>query len=276
MLGLSGRLDGDDIVDVILTRPACGRYIAGKVITYLEGVEPDEARLDEYATFLADNGYEMKPMLRKLLTDPRFFREEVRATRVAGPIDILVGMARRLDIQGAERVILASGAVLGQELFATPNVKGWDGGLAWINTNTMIQRGNLAGVMLGRVEVEYLLREDPSSSEPMVLEKKSRALSSGFDAIVKLQQAGWQPEVSLRGFLKGRARTDEEIVTRLVSDLLTAPIDDGVRSALVGELSAAREGAGIAAGALLADERSEPMLRRVVHLLLSLPEAQLN
>jgi hypothetical protein len=33
---------------------------------------------------------------------------------------------------------------LGQELFNPPNVKGWDGGAAWISTNTLLNRHNLA------------------------------------------------------------------------------------------------------------------------------------
>lgn len=34
--------------------------------------------------------------------------------------------------------------LMGQELFAPPNVKGWDGGLAWITTNNLLTRYNSA------------------------------------------------------------------------------------------------------------------------------------
>src|SRR5215471_9965179 len=37
---------------------------------------------------------------------------------------------------------------LGQELFAPPNVKGWDGGLSWITTNTLLARYNQAATLL--------------------------------------------------------------------------------------------------------------------------------
>ena len=40
---------------------------------------------------------------------------------------------------------------LGQDLFAPPNVKGWDGGVAWITTNNLLNRYNFAAVLvLGR------------------------------------------------------------------------------------------------------------------------------
>ena len=37
--------------------------------------------------------------------------------------------------------------LLGQELFNPPNVKGWDGGKAWISTSTLLARYNLAGLL---------------------------------------------------------------------------------------------------------------------------------
>jgi predicted nucleotidyltransferase len=40
--------------------------------------------------------------------------------------------------------VIASNLIrnLGQDLFAPPNVKGWDGGTAWITTNTLLARYN--------------------------------------------------------------------------------------------------------------------------------------
>ena len=37
---------------------------------------------------------------------------------------------------------------LGQDLFAPPNVKGWDGGIAWITTNTLLERYNDAATLV--------------------------------------------------------------------------------------------------------------------------------
>ena len=37
---------------------------------------------------------------------------------------------------------------LGQDLLAPPNVKGWDGGLSWITTNTLLSRYNQASVLV--------------------------------------------------------------------------------------------------------------------------------
>jgi len=38
--------------------------------------------------------------------------------------------------------------LMGQDLFQPPNVKGWDGGRAWINTSTLFVRQNVAVYLL--------------------------------------------------------------------------------------------------------------------------------
>ena len=39
-------------------------------------------------------------------------------------------------------------SLLGQELFQPPNVKGWDGGIAWITTNNLLNRDNFAAALV--------------------------------------------------------------------------------------------------------------------------------
>ena len=39
---------------------------------------------------------------------------------------------------------------MGQDIFQPPNVKGWDGGQTWINTNTVFARHNFAGTLLAQ------------------------------------------------------------------------------------------------------------------------------
>jgi hypothetical protein len=50
-------------------------------------------------------------------------------------------MARKCDRQG-------------QELFAPPNVKGWDGGRTWLNSTTVLERSNwIADVVWGNPDL---------------------------------------------------------------------------------------------------------------------------
>lgn len=159
VLGEQGRLDGEDVVRILLEQEACARWVAGRVIEYLEGVKPSEKRLDFYAALLRESNYELAPLLRSLLLDPDFYRDEVVGTRVQGPVDYAVGALRRLDMRVPASFVREATAELGQELFLPPSVKGWDEGPAWITTSSLMLRGNLAGMMLGVVDLNAVFGE---------------------------------------------------------------------------------------------------------------------
>jgi hypothetical protein len=72
-------------------------------------------------------------------------------------------------------------------------------------------------------------------------------------------------------------KTDEAIVDALADELLAVPLTRESRATLVEFLRAQRTALEIADGGLLdAREHSESLLRRLAHLILSLPEAQLS
>ena len=57
------------------------------------------------------------------------------------PVELVVGTLRQLELTPAQAVPFAVAAAgMGQNLFAPPNVKGWPGGDAWINSNTLLAR----------------------------------------------------------------------------------------------------------------------------------------
>ena len=60
---------------------------------------------------------------------------------VKSPVELVVGTLRQLDLAPATALPFAVAAAgMGQNLFSPPNVKGWPGGEAWINTTTLLAR----------------------------------------------------------------------------------------------------------------------------------------
>ncbi len=72
------------------------------------------------------------------------------AQQIKSPVQWLVGTVRLLqrDHAAADRARREMIKNLGQELLAPPNVKGWDGGLSWITTNTLLARYNQAAILV--------------------------------------------------------------------------------------------------------------------------------
>ena len=166
VLGRSGTLRGDDVLDILLAQPATAEFIAAKL--WREFVSPapsneaerrDAARI---AQRFRDSGYDIKSVLRELFLSDAFWAPENRATLVKSPVELVVGTLRQLDIEVSDplpfTLLLRR---LGQDLFSPPNVKGWPGGEAWINSTRLLARKQF---------LERLTRVDDGPSEMRVLE----------------------------------------------------------------------------------------------------------
>ena len=63
---------------------------------------------------------------------------------------------------------------MGQVLFHPPNVKGWDGGAAWLNSQTMLTRENFASGLMAKMGNAPWIR---SAMQTMDSANVSRALT---------------------------------------------------------------------------------------------------
>jgi uncharacterized protein (DUF1800 family) len=63
---------------------------------------------------------------------------------VKSPVEFVVGTHQLFGVTDVLPVELATLRQMGQVLFYPPNVKGWDGGAAWLNSQTILTRENFA------------------------------------------------------------------------------------------------------------------------------------
>lgn len=154
VLGRSGRLDGDDVVRVVLEQPAAARFLVRKVYRHFvaEGEPPPDALLAPLAARFRSSGYDVADLVGAVLRSRLFFSDHAFRQRIKGPAEFVVGMLRGLEASAAEVQSYGNPAPalaglmdgLGQTLFAPPNVKGWPGGESWLNSATLLARHNLA------------------------------------------------------------------------------------------------------------------------------------
>ena len=144
VLGRSGNFDGDAVLDILLAQPATAEFVVGKLWKEFVSPAPDPVEVKRIARMFRDNRYNIKVALRALLTSDAFYALPNRATLIKSPVDLVVGTVRQFHIQAGDVLpfVLAT-RQLGQDLFAPPNVKGWPGGDAWINSATLLQRKQL-------------------------------------------------------------------------------------------------------------------------------------
>lgn len=139
-LARQGNFTGDDIVDVILEQRRTAVFITEKLWREFVSDRPDPKTVDRLATvFYSD--WDIKRLMSGLLNSDAFWDQANRGALVKGPAELLVGAMRSLKISNVAPNQLADlSRRLGQDLFEPPNVRGWPGGVAWINSDTLLQR----------------------------------------------------------------------------------------------------------------------------------------
>ena len=141
VLGRSGELRGEDVIDILLEQPSTAEFVVGKLWKEFVSPQPDAADVARIARVFRSSGYQIKPALRELLLGAAFWTPENRGALVKSPVDLVVGTLRQFDVAFSDPlpfVLLLR--TLGQDILSPPNVKGWPGGEAWIDTRTLLAR----------------------------------------------------------------------------------------------------------------------------------------
>lgn len=145
VLGQSGNFHGDEVIDIIVRQPATGKYLATKLWKFFVADDAPPREIERVAKAYFANNFSVGAMVEAILTSPAFYDERNYYTRIKSPVEFVVNVIRTLDvplltIKNLPDVIEA----MGQDLLNPPNVAGWPGGKAWINTRTLLARVNFS------------------------------------------------------------------------------------------------------------------------------------
>ncbi|HVU73824.1 MAG TPA: DUF1800 family protein [Mycobacteriales bacterium] len=124
-------------IDHVLQHHAHAPYIVRKLWgEFIAAPIPDDALAALVTAYVANGAYQLKPLVRGILSHPLMFDSLDEPNMVKPPVVYLVGMQRAL---GAPMKWFWQHEVLGdmqQSPYEAPNVAGWEGGLSFLNTNT--------------------------------------------------------------------------------------------------------------------------------------------
>lgn len=253
-MGRSGPLNGDDVINVLVTKPACARFIGRKLWRFFAEDEPSEEIVDAVASSIRTHNYEMRPVLREVFSSGEFYSDRVMHTQVKSPIQYIVQTSKLLEAPLPSPVV-AQNAMrqMGQILFAPPNVKGWDGGKAWINTSTLLFRYNFAN---------YLINGDamlPANPPP-----RPAGADAGFRRPVQLAGQLRREPIDLGKIVPVEVREKpKELVDLLSARLFQSRPPEKELSTFVQYLEARKPDTG------------DATIRGLVHLMISTPQFQL-
>jgi uncharacterized protein (DUF1800 family) len=146
-LGQSGPWNGEDIVRIVLEQPAAALFVVRKLYRFLisENENPSDALLEPLAQTFRKSDYDIGLLVMTMLSSRLFFSEHAYRQRVKSPVEFVVGIVHSFEGTRPSPATMAPELeAMGQLLFAPPNVKGWSGGKAWLNTATILARNSFA------------------------------------------------------------------------------------------------------------------------------------
>lgn len=163
IFGKRGNFDGEDFLEMIAAQPQAARFITAKLWNFFAGETPSEEIVTALADAFRSSNNAFKPVLRAMFSSEAFYSPSIIRNQVKSPVQWLVGSVCVLERQLPPPLVCFSlTRNLGQDLFAPPNVKGWDGGLSWITTNNLLARYN---------EAATLVQGDMSATSGLMLAK---------------------------------------------------------------------------------------------------------
>lgn len=167
-LGRTGAFGGTDVVNIIFEQPAAARFIATKLLTFFVYADPEPQLIDSVAGLLRDHDFELAPVMTAMLSSNVFYSTRAYRALVKSPVEFVVGSYQLFEVAAAQPAALAALRRMTQVLFYPPNVKGWPGGSAWLNTSTVLARENFANSLMTANVVgnsSWLLAAGPASPE---------------------------------------------------------------------------------------------------------------
>lgn len=168
VFGESGRLTGDDVIDIAYRQPAARTFLPAEMVRYYltaDGLDRDT--LEPLGDYWHASDYDLRALLHRFFGSELFYAEAFRGNYIKSPIQFSLGLAQDLGIDPlpVPRFTLNTLRGMGQSLFDPPNVRGWVGGQNWINSTTLAARRNAVNIAINGVPERVLNADDKLAIE---------------------------------------------------------------------------------------------------------------
>lgn len=164
-LGQTGRWKTPDIFRILLQQRMTAMHICRRLYAWLvdETAQPADEIIAPLAAEYRASNYSTQHVVGIMLRSKLFFSRAAYRRRVKSPVEFCIGVIRALEPPRSANLLGLTARACerqGQALFDPPSVKGWDGGQAWLNSNTTLMRLNWTAELIGGNSQASLPRYD--------------------------------------------------------------------------------------------------------------------
>jgi uncharacterized protein (DUF1800 family) len=195
-----GMQDGVDLINAVARHPATGPRLARKLYAFFmnESDTPDAALLQDVARIYYESGYEIKPMIRRLLTSAQFHEDRNWYKRYSWPVEFVARSLKEVGWNGfSVGNALTPLLNMGQQLYEPPDVAGWDLGRGWFSSAGMLARMNFAAQLASNQKFNLrdqarTVAKTPEGLLSFVLDKltPNDFATSSYNALLDYARAG--------------------------------------------------------------------------------------
>ena len=189
-MGKTGNFSGEDIIDIILARPETSHFLAAKLYAFFVSDTPDNERIAEMAAIYYKSNYNTIELLSYVFNADWFYDTAIIGSKIKSPVEFIAILNKTFQIKYANpHVLYYLQQLLGQTLFNPPNVSGWAGGRAWIDTSSLLFRMKIPSVILNSGLIEFEGKHDPEEEAQIALyRKKATEIQKRVNASVDWDQ----------------------------------------------------------------------------------------
>lgn len=161
VLGKTGNFNGDDVLNIILENKQTAQFITQKIYTFFVNEKTDKAIVAKLADQFYNSKYDIAALMETIFTSDWFYQPQNIGARIKSPIELLVGIQRMLPMKlDNDYALFNMQKILGQQLLYPPNVAGWAGGRAWIDSSTLMMRLRIPQMFYDRDELNVTPKQD--------------------------------------------------------------------------------------------------------------------
>ncbi len=154
VFGKFGNFTYTDAVNLVIGHRSHPAFLVTKLWNEFIVGPPDAATLQRLVAAYVGGGYKLKPLLQQILMHPALFASVAEPNMVKPPVVYVVGAMRALGQAVTDTTAADYLDGMGQTPYFPPNVSGWEGGLAWLNTNTALARFSFISQLLGNATID--------------------------------------------------------------------------------------------------------------------------
>jgi uncharacterized protein (DUF1800 family) len=151
-LGRTAKFDTQAVIDAIVAKPATATFITSRVMAHFVGPQANTGFVNRVAAKFRASKYDMKTLMREVFMAPEFVAGSSYRALVKSPVEFMVHTLRALDASQLGRLVVSSGAGMGQVMFDPPDVGGWPNNEAWISSNSVVARVNFVSSVLAAMK----------------------------------------------------------------------------------------------------------------------------